>query len=129
MTDDMLELEPLSIVNQEFIKQLEGSRFKKKKQPASQAHSVAHIQQHLLDPCWGRQEQSAPSVQVWSDTVPAPKKLGISAAPKDWMEGGNWAARLQAGTRCPRSTRDSLHPYKKMINVGYKDVQNNPVQI
>lgn len=30
MTDDMLELEPLSIVNQEFIKQLEGSRFKKK---------------------------------------------------------------------------------------------------
>lgn len=96
----MLELEPLSIVNQEFILQLEGSRLKKKKS-ASQAHSVVHIQQHLLDPCWGRQEQSAPSVQVWSDTVPAPKKLGIGAAPRDWMEGSNWATRLQAGTSCP----------------------------
>lgn len=45
------------------------------------------------------------------------------------MEGGSWAARLQPGICWPWSTSDSLHSYKIMINVGYKDVQNNPVWI
>lgn len=33
------------------------------------------------------------------------------------------------GPRGAKKKSDSLHHYEIMINVGYKDVQNNPVQI
>lgn len=69
------------------------------------------------------------AAHAWYSTLLAPgmEESGLVGVREQAGQPQYWA-----GTDGPQGAKkrsDSLHHYEIMINVGYKDVQNNPVQI